>query len=124
MVIKLRPTFALELDAVGRQFEPYLTAGCVCMLLAPFKLWCDQGCWTVPAGTVAVIKAAANRRGAAIQAAPCAVLCILCHLSNRVTPSQAGTRDAVLPGSRRRLEQCDSKEFISFIGFDISMYPK
>ena len=126
MVIKLRRTFALELDAVGRQFEPYLNAGCVCMLLAPFnlKLWCDQGCWTVPAGTVADIETAANRRGAAIQAAQCAVLCVLGHLSNRVTPSQAGTRDAVRPGSRRPLEQRDSKEFVSFNGFDISMFPK
>ena len=24
-----------ELDDVGRQFKPYLTAGCVCMLVAP-----------------------------------------------------------------------------------------
>ena len=31
----------IELDSVGRQFEPYLTAGCVCMLVAP--LWCDLG---------------------------------------------------------------------------------
>ena len=32
----------IELDAVGRQFKPYLTAGCVCMLVAP--LWCDLRC--------------------------------------------------------------------------------
>ena len=45
------------LDAVGRQFEPYLTARCVCMLEAP--LWCDLGCCS---RTVVVIKAAANPR--------------------------------------------------------------
>ena len=27
-----------ELDAVGRQFEPFLTAGCVCMLVQSFVL--------------------------------------------------------------------------------------
>ena len=32
----------IELDAVGRQFEPYLTTECVCMLVA--TLWCDLGC--------------------------------------------------------------------------------
>ena len=47
----------IKLDAVGRQFEPYLDAGCVCMLLAP--LWCDLGCCS---RTVVVIKAAANPR--------------------------------------------------------------
>ena len=31
----------IELETVCRQFEPYLTAGCVCMLVAP--LWCDLG---------------------------------------------------------------------------------
>ena len=31
----------IELDAVGRQFDPYLTTGCVCMA-AP--LWCGLGC--------------------------------------------------------------------------------
>ena len=31
----------IELDAVGRQFEPYLTTGCVCTA-AP--LWCSLGC--------------------------------------------------------------------------------
>ena len=31
----------IELDAVGSQFKPYLTAGCVCMLVVP--LWCDLG---------------------------------------------------------------------------------
>ena len=31
----------IELDAVCRQFEPYLTAGCVCMLVATLR--CDLG---------------------------------------------------------------------------------
>ena len=31
----------IELETVCRQFEPYLTAVCVCMLVAP--LWCDLG---------------------------------------------------------------------------------
>ena len=44
-----------HLDAFGRQFEPYLTARCVCRLVAP--LWSDLGnCFR----TVAVIKAAVN----------------------------------------------------------------
>ena len=31
----------MKVGAVGRQFEPYLTAGSVCMLVA--LLWCDLG---------------------------------------------------------------------------------
>ena len=45
----------IELDAVSRHVEPYLTAGCVCMLVAP--LWCDLGCCY---RTVVVMKAADN----------------------------------------------------------------
>ena len=45
----------IELNAVGRQFWPYLTAGCVCTLEA--HLWCDLGCCP---RTVVVMKAAAN----------------------------------------------------------------
>ena len=44
-----------ELDAVGRQFEPYLTAFCVCTLAAP--LWCGLRCCS---RTNVVVKAAAN----------------------------------------------------------------
>ena len=31
----------IELDAVGRQFEPYFTTGCVCVAV---PLWCGLGC--------------------------------------------------------------------------------
>ena len=43
----------MDMDAVGRQFEPNLTAGCVFMLVAPSSLWCDLGCCPQ---TVVVIK--------------------------------------------------------------------
>ena len=45
----------IELDAVGRKFEPYLTAGCVYMPVAP--LWSDLGCCSQ---AVVVFKAAAK----------------------------------------------------------------
>ena len=45
----------IELDAVGRQSDPYLTAGCVCILVLP--LWRDLECCS---RTVVVINAAAN----------------------------------------------------------------
>ena len=47
----------IELDSVGRQFEPYLTARCVVILVASF--WCDLGCCS---RTVVVNKATANTR--------------------------------------------------------------
>ena len=47
----------IELDAVGRQFEPYLAAGCACMLAGP--VWCDLRCCFQ---AVVVIKAAAKTR--------------------------------------------------------------
>ena len=34
----------IELKAVCRQFEPYLTTGCVCILVVP--LWCDLRCYS------------------------------------------------------------------------------
>ena len=39
----------IELDAVGRQFEPYLTAGCVCMLAAPLRGLgcCPEQAWSL-----------------------------------------------------------------------------
>ena len=46
-----------EVDAVGRQFEHQLTAGCVCMLVAPLS--CGLGCCS---RTVVVFKAAAKTR--------------------------------------------------------------
>ena len=45
----------IALDAVCLQFEPYLAAGCVWMLVV--SLWCDQGCCSQ---TVVVITAAAR----------------------------------------------------------------
>ena len=44
-----------ESEQFFTQFESYLTAGCVCMLVAP--LWCELGCCS---RTVMVVKAAAN----------------------------------------------------------------
>ena len=47
-----------ELDAIGRPFEPYLTAGClVCMLVS--ALWRDLGCCS---RTVVVLKATVKTR--------------------------------------------------------------
>ena len=46
----------MELDAVGCQFKPYITARCICMLVAP--LWCDLGHIRLGccSGTVMVLK--------------------------------------------------------------------
>ena len=48
-----------QLDAVGRKFEPCLTAGSVCVLLAP--LWCDLGSCSPTSPTVVAVEAAAKR---------------------------------------------------------------
>ena len=44
----------IELDAIGHQFKPYFTTGCVCMLVAP--LWSDLG----SCSRTVVVKAVAN----------------------------------------------------------------
>ena len=53
----------IELDAVDRQFEQYLTAGSVCIL----PLRCDLGCCSI---TVVVINAAAKSRLSRRRGAP------------------------------------------------------